>query len=82
MLCLLLQRYVTLLPSLPTRFANGWEVVESVLVVNPGFLSKRRGPGFFAKLTVLPRSVTEEERSAPVLAHKLYERVRVDITRI
>jgi len=52
------------------------------LVVNPGFLSKRRGPGTFAKLTVLPRSVSEEERDAPVLAHKLYERARVDITRI
>lgn len=68
--------------SYMVKLANNYQVVESVVVVNPGFLSKRRGPGTFAKLTVLPRLVAEEERSASVLAHKLYERVRVDITRI
>jgi len=57
-------------------------VVESVLVINPGYLSKRRAAGTFAKLTILPRSVTDEERSKSVVAHKLFERARVDIVRI
>jgi len=40
------------------------QVVESVLVVNPGYLSKRRAAGTYAKLTIRPYSMTEEERIA------------------
>jgi DNA polymerase alpha subunit B len=62
--------------------ANITQIVESVLVLNPGFLSRRRGPGTFAKVTVLPRMLEEEEQGAAMVAHKLYERARVDIVRI
>jgi len=59
-----------------------FKVVESVLVVNPGYLSKRKGPGTYARVTVLPRTVSDEERGSTMVAHKLYERARVDIVRI
>jgi DNA polymerase alpha subunit B len=59
------------------------QVVESVLVINPGFLSKRRGAGTYAKLTIHPATLTEEERTADkMVGHKLFERARVDIIRI
>jgi DNA polymerase alpha subunit B len=58
-------------------------VVESVLVVNPGFLSKRRAPGTYAKLTVHAATLTEAERnSKTMIGHKLFDRARVDILRI
>jgi DNA polymerase alpha subunit B len=57
--------------------------VESVLVINPGFLSKRRGAGTYARLTIHPASMTDEERhSKTMIGHKLFERARVDILRI
>lgn len=55
-------------------------MVESVLVVNPGILSKRGGS--YAKVTIMPRTVTDEEAEHAMVAHKLYERARVDIVRI
>ncbi|ESZ96534.1 hypothetical protein SBOR_3036 [Sclerotinia borealis F-4128] len=51
---------VLVVPSSLTPFA---EVVESVLVINPGYLSKRRAAGTYAKLTVYPASMTEQERT-------------------
>ncbi|KAH0564875.1 hypothetical protein GP486_001732 [Trichoglossum hirsutum] len=67
----------------PSALAPFAKIVESVVVINPGPLSKRKGPGTYAKLTVLPASVSEEERKEgkPVL-HKIYERTRVDVARI
>ncbi|KAM5444308.1 DNA-directed DNA polymerase alpha subunit pol12 [Microsporum ferrugineum] len=58
------------------------KVVESVLVINPGKLSKRRGPGTYAQIAVHPRKLTEEERESKLVGHKVYERARVDIIRI
>lgn len=66
-------------PSVLTPFAK---VVESVVVVNPGTLSKRRGPGTYTRMTVLPRVLKEDERSASVVGHELYNRARVDVVRI
>ncbi|KAK4998105.1 DNA-directed DNA polymerase alpha subunit pol12 [Elasticomyces elasticus] len=71
---------VLVTPSVLTPFAK---VVQSVLVINPGTLSKKRGPGTYAHLTVQPRSVSEEEREdGDVIGHQLYERARCDIVRI
>jgi DNA polymerase alpha subunit B len=57
--------------------------VESVLVVNPGYLSKRRAAGTYTRLTVYPATVTEEEKSSGLMVgHKLFERARVDVLRI
>lgn len=58
------------------------QVVDSVLVINPGTLSKRRAAGSYAQMAVHPRLVAEDEREQKQLSHKLYERARVDITRI
>ena len=58
-------------------------MVESVLTINPGTLSKKRGPGTYARVTVLPAAVSDEEREkGEVLGHKMFERCRVDIVRI
>ncbi|KAI9736133.1 MAG: DNA-directed DNA polymerase alpha subunit pol12 [Cirrosporium novae-zelandiae] len=71
---------ILITPSALSPFAK---VVESVLVINPGHLSKRRGPGTYAQLTVNAREVTDEERQAgKMVGHKMYERTRVDIIRI
>lgn len=54
-----------------------------MVVVNPGFLSKRKAAGTYAKLTIHPPNLTEAERSAgKYVAHKLHERARVEIVRI
>ncbi|KAH0547556.1 hypothetical protein FGG08_000281 [Glutinoglossum americanum] len=67
----------------PSALAPFAKIVESVVVVNPGSLSKRKGPGTYAQLTIFPASVSEEERirGKPV-GHKIYERSRVDVLRI
>jgi len=67
----------------PSALAPFAKVVESVVVVNPGTLSKRRGPGTFARLAVRPMEVSEEEREkGDVVGHKIFERARVDVVRI
>lgn len=54
-----------------------------MLVVNPGFLSKRKAAGTYARLTIHPATLTDEEKGAgKVLGHRLFERARVDIIRI
>jgi len=69
-----------IVPSALPPFAK---VVESVLVINPGYMSKRRAAGTYARLTVHPRILTDEEKtSGKMQAHKLFERARVDIVKI
>lgn len=60
------------------------KVVKGVLVVNPGPLSKRKGPGTYIQMTIYPRKLTEEERAASgsAVGHHLFERARVDVLRI
>jgi DNA polymerase alpha subunit B len=58
-------------------------VVDGVISINPGTISKKKAPGTYARLTIQPLKPTEEEReSGDVIAHKLWERARVDIVRI
>ncbi|KAL8995521.1 MAG: hypothetical protein Q9188_006789 [Gyalolechia gomerana] len=67
-------------PSALPQFAK---VIENVLVINPGPLSKRKAAGTYAQLTVYPRKLTDEERNRGALVgHKLFERARVDVVRI
>lgn len=67
-------------PSTLPQFAK---VVENVLVVNPGPLSKRKAAGTYAQMTVYPRKLSDEERSKGALVgHRLFERARVDVIRI
>jgi DNA polymerase alpha subunit B len=57
--------------------------VDSVLVINPGYLSKRRGAGTYALMTLAAPKVDEAELSGGgLMGHKIYERARVEITRI
>ncbi|KAF2490051.1 DNA polymerase alpha, subunit B [Lophium mytilinum] len=67
-------------PSVLSPFAK---FIETILVINPGTLSKRRSAGTYARLTILPASLTDEESEAGVsVAHRMWERTRVDIVRI
>ncbi|KAL8949028.1 MAG: hypothetical protein Q9222_004837 [Ikaeria aurantiellina] len=67
-------------PSALPQFAK---VVENVLVVNPGPISKRKGAGTYAQLSIYPRELTDQERSqGNLVAHRLFERARVDVVRI
>ncbi|QBZ62539.1 hypothetical protein PoMZ_11421 [Pyricularia oryzae] len=70
---------VLVLPSAMPPFAR---VVESVLIINPGYLSKRRGPGTYARMTLYPPKVPQEGTPHGVVGHSVYERARVEITRI
>ncbi|KAF2197600.1 DNA polymerase alpha, subunit B [Delitschia confertaspora ATCC 74209] len=59
------------------------KVVESVLVINPGTLSKRRAAGTYARMIVIPRAVENEEREKGfAVGHRMWQRTRVDIVRI
>jgi len=55
--------------------------VESVLVINPGYLSKRKAAGTYAKMTLYPPS-QEDLASDGMVGHRIFERARVEITRI
>ncbi|KAF5133235.1 DNA polymerase alpha subunit B [Metarhizium anisopliae] len=66
---------VMLVPSSLPPFAK---VVESVLAINPGPLSKRKGAGTFARMTLYPPAVGEDEMQS----HKIFDRARVEIVRI
>ncbi|KAL1986487.1 hypothetical protein VTN96DRAFT_6246 [Rasamsonia emersonii] len=70
---------VLITPSMLPPFVK---VVESVLVINPGTLSKRRAAGTYAQMAIHPRTMTAEERQEKQLSHKIYERARVDVVRI
>ncbi|KAK3685129.1 DNA polymerase alpha subunit B N-terminal-domain-containing protein [Podospora appendiculata] len=72
---------VLVVPSALPPFAK---VVESVLVINPGYLSKRRGAGTYARMTLYPvsQAVIASSSGSGMLAHKVFERARVEITRI
>ncbi|CUS09023.1 unnamed protein product, partial [Tuber aestivum] len=68
---------------LPSMLASSVRVVDGVLVVNPGFLSKRMGPGSYAEMHVLPPQVKGgEEEVGGELGHRVWERARVEILRI
>jgi DNA polymerase alpha subunit B len=74
---------VRLVPHRIYCHANSKQVVESVLVINPGTLAKRRAAGTYARVIVQPAVVTDIEREKGfAVAHKLWERTRVDIVKI
>ncbi|KAI0157841.1 DNA polymerase alpha/epsilon subunit B [Xylariaceae sp. FL1272] len=70
---------VIVTPSALPPFAR---VVESVLVINPGYLSKRRGAGTYARMTLYPPKLTGGVTGDTMVGHNIYERARVEITRI
>ncbi|KAF1938967.1 DNA polymerase alpha 70 kDa subunit [Clathrospora elynae] len=67
----------------PSVLQGTVKVVESVLVINPGTLAKRRAAGTYARVIVQPATISEAEREKGfAVAHKLWERTRVDIVKI
>ncbi|KAK5118998.1 hypothetical protein LTR62_000209 [Meristemomyces frigidus] len=71
---------VLILPSVLNPFVK---VVDGVTCLNPGTLSKKRGAGHYAALNINAKIVTDDEREAgQAVAHNVFERARVDITRI
>ncbi|KAL4802094.1 DNA polymerase alpha subunit B N-terminal-domain-containing protein [Aspergillus unguis] len=70
---------ILIVPSMLPPFVK---VVDSILTINPGTLSKRRAAGTYAQMAIHPRTVSDEEREQKNISHKLYERARVDIVRI
>lgn len=66
----------------PSALTPSVKVVESVMVINPGFLSKRKAAGTFAQMTLQLRNLAEEEKSEKSVLHKVFERARVDVIRI
>lgn len=66
---------------LPSMLAPSTKVVDGVVAINPGNLSKRAGAGSFAALTIgAPGKV--EGGAEEVFGHKVYERARVEVLRI
>jgi DNA polymerase alpha subunit B len=58
------------------------QVVDSVMVINPGQLSKRKAAGTYSQISLHPRILSEEEKSARTVMHDVFERARVDVVRI
>jgi DNA polymerase alpha subunit B len=59
------------------------QVINNVISINPGCLSKRRGPGTYARMVINPLIISDEERDkAEEVDHRLYDRCRVDIVKI
>jgi DNA polymerase alpha subunit B len=52
------------------------------LVINPGYLSKRRGPGTYARMTLYPHSASDVGATEGMVGHEVFKRARVEITRI
>lgn len=62
------------------------KTVDSVVAVNPGFLSKSSSAGTFVRLAIHPSSRAELEKAEKEgdeeREHRVYERARVEIVRI
>jgi DNA polymerase alpha subunit B len=58
------------------------QVYDSVLAINPGPLSKRRGAGTYARMTLYPPSSLAPDDDSGMVSHKVFERARVEIVRI
>lgn len=58
------------------------QVVDSVMVINPGSLSKRKAAGTYAKMSLGPRKLSEEESESRTVKHNIYERARVEVLKI
>jgi len=67
---------------LPSMLASSAKVGDGVLVLNPGSLSKRMGPGSYAEMHVLPPRVKDGEEGEEELSHRVWERARVEVLRI
>lgn len=69
----------------PSEMTTFIKVVDGVIVINPGNLSKKVSAGSFARIYIRERSgpteVKEEEQDGLIL-NKVWERVKIDIVKI
>ncbi|KAF2718920.1 DNA polymerase alpha/primase associated subunit [Polychaeton citri CBS 116435] len=68
-----------ILPSVLNPFSR---VVENIVCINPGTLSKRRGAGSYARIALHPWELTPEEAKHEAIAHNVFHRARVDVVKI
>lgn len=68
---------------LPSVLPSSAKIVDGVVVVNPGCLSKKLGSGSYVKMTVVPaEKFVEEGGPEGGCRHRVYERARVEVVRI
>ncbi|EXJ78501.1 DNA polymerase alpha subunit B [Capronia coronata CBS 617.96] len=67
---------------LPSILTPSVKVVDSVMVINPGQLSKRKAAGTYSQISLHPRILAEDEKSQRSVPHKVFERARVEVVRI
>ncbi|KAJ4512073.1 DNA-directed DNA polymerase alpha subunit pol12 [Exophiala dermatitidis] len=67
---------------LPSILTPSIKVVDGVMIINPGQLSKRKAAGTYSQMTVTPRILSEEEKAERTVLHKVFERARVEVVRI
>ncbi|TQS37002.1 hypothetical protein Golomagni_02537 [Golovinomyces magnicellulatus] len=70
---------VMIVPSALPPFAK---VVEGVLVINPGYLSRRKVTGTYTKIAIRSVMPDPKEEDSSIIAHNVFERARVDIFKI
>jgi DNA polymerase alpha subunit B len=61
---------------------NAAQIVESVVAINPGTLSKRRGAGTYVKLALNPPIISPDSPPDVPVGHRVFERAQVEIIRI
>ncbi|KAL2889360.1 DNA polymerase alpha subunit B [Ceratocystis lukuohia] len=69
---------VMVLPSTLPPFVK---VVESVLMINPGTLSRRAGAGTYARMAIYPPKAAQDE-DGTMQSHSVFSRSRIEIVRI
>ncbi|RCI16059.1 hypothetical protein L249_2079 [Ophiocordyceps polyrhachis-furcata BCC 54312] len=70
---------VMLVPSALPPFVK---VVESVVAINPGHLSKRKGAGTYAHMTLYSPEASNGVEADAIVGHGIFDRARVEIVRI
>lgn len=66
----------------PCAFNGMAHLVDNVVVVSPGLLSKGKSGGTFATMTIKPPSISESDNDQDPVLHKVWERARVDFNKI
>ncbi|KAH7369290.1 DNA polymerase subunit alpha B [Plectosphaerella cucumerina] len=70
---------IVIVPSFLPPFAK---VIESVLFINPGFLSKRKAAGTYARMTLHAPPAQAGSDDDGLVANRIFDRARVEITKI
>ncbi|POS83706.1 hypothetical protein EPUL_003086 [Erysiphe pulchra] len=70
---------VLIIPSTLPPFAK---VVENVLVINPGYLSKENAVGTYAHIAIQSAELNLGGEDSSMITHKVYERARVEILKL